>query len=94
MQLSDFAVGKKYMAKQTDFAPPDGSPTVPGGMIQFTVLEQADKSNSSIVVDGKNESPSALELESWAEFLRVQNHKSNRVHLLHPSTLENASLIV
>jgi hypothetical protein len=26
----------------------------------------------------------------WAEFLRVENHATGRVHLLHPSIVESA----
>ena len=93
MKLSDFEVGKQYLAKKTDFTPPDGSPVVLGEMVQFTVLEQADESNRKVVVDGVIEKPSAMELTSWTEFLRVHNHGKNRVHLLHPSTLEKAVLV-
>lgn len=87
MKLSSFAIGKKYEAKKRDFAPPDGSPTVPGETIRFTVLEPATASNRKTV--GGDE-PTATELASWAEFLRVQNHGSGRTHLLHPDTIASA----
>lgn len=36
MELSNFAVGKKYEAKKTDFAPPDSFETIPDEAIRFT----------------------------------------------------------
>jgi hypothetical protein len=87
MELSDFKVGKKYEAQKRDFEPPDGSPIVPGETIRFTVLEPANAFNRK-PLDG--DEPSAMELASWMEFLRVENHGSGRTHLLHPTTVESA----
>lgn len=87
MELSNFAVGKKYEAKKQDFTPPDGSPTVPGETIRFTVLEPANALNRKTIGD---DAPTATELASWAEFLRVENHGSGRTHLLHPTTIASA----
>jgi hypothetical protein len=87
MELSNFTVGKKYDAKKVDFAPPDGSPTVPGEAICFTVLEPANAENHK-AVGGEDASPAHV--AGWAEFLRVQNDDTGRVHLLHPNTVESA----
>jgi hypothetical protein len=87
MELSSFAVGKKYEAKRQDFMPPDGSPTVPGETIRFTVLQPANAFNRKTIGDDQ---PTATELASWAEFLRVENHGSERINLLHPDTIASA----
>lgn len=87
MKLSNFAVSKKYEAKKTDFAPPDGSATIPGEAIRFTVLEPANAKNHK-VVGGEDATPE--QVSGWAEFLRVENHATGRVHLLHPNTVESA----
>lgn len=87
MELSNFAVGKKYEAKKLDFTPPDGFATVPGGAIRFTVLEPVNEVNHKCI---SGETPAPTQVSGWAAFLRVQNHDKERVHLLHPSTLETA----
>lgn len=87
MELSNFAVGKQYKAKKTNFAPPDGSATVPWEAIRFTVLEPANAENYKAV---GGETPAPAQVAGWAGFLRVQNHDKNIVHLLHPSTLAQA----
>lgn len=93
MQISDFTEGLAYEAKKTDFVPPDGSAVMPGETIRFTVLAPADKSNSTVRNGAEDVAPSATELESWKGFLRVQNHRSSRVHLLHPETIVSAQPI-
>lgn len=87
MELSNFAVGKKYEAKKLDFTPPDGSATVPGEAIRFTVMEPANAENHK-AVGGEDATPAHV--AGWAEFLRIENHASGRVHLLHPNTIESA----
>lgn len=93
MQLSDFDIGKQYRAKKVDFCPPDGSPVVAGEVLCFTVLEQANARNSSIHDGDTLKPPGSVEVTAWAEFIRVLNHKSGRIHLLHPSTLEDAAQV-
>lgn len=87
MELSNFAVGKKYEAKKLDFTPPDGSATVPGDVLRFTVLEPANAKNHKAV---RGEEATPAHVAGWAEFLRVENHATNRVLLLHPSSVESA----
>lgn len=93
MQTTDFQAGVSYSAIRKDFAPPDGSAVVAGKAISFTVLPPADASNK-LVFDGFTQStPSATEVASWKAFLRVQNHASGKVHLLHPETIASAQPI-
>lgn len=87
MELSNFIVGKEYEAKKLDFEPPDGSPTVQGQTIRFTVLEQADATNHKAVA---GEDATAAHVAGWARFLRVRNHGADLVHLLHPANIESA----
>ena len=70
-----------------DFSPPDGSATVAGEAIRFTVLEPATAENHK-AVGGEDATPA--QVAGWVELLRVENHATGRVHLLHPSTVESA----
>jgi hypothetical protein len=93
MQLTDFSQGQDYIATRTTFKPPDGSPLIYGGLIQFTVLAPADATNRCVFDGEKHMRPTAAEVANWAGFLHVCNHKSGKVHLLHPESLASAELV-
>jgi hypothetical protein len=87
MELAEFGLGKTYEAKRRDFEPPDGSPTILGEWIRFTVLEPASADNHK-AIGGAIATPAHV--KGWSEFLRVRNHNKDIVHLLHPATIVSA----
>lgn len=91
MELMNFATGKAYEARKREFEQPDGSPTVVGKAIRFTVLEPANTANRK-ALSGEDATPA--EVAGWARFLRVRNHGTGGIHLLHPETIESAYELV
>jgi len=93
MQLMDFEQDKTYRVTQAAFTPPDSDVAIPGKVLVVKILAPLDAEKSK-VYDGETvEASTAYEVNSWCEFLRVENQESKRVHLLHPETLVSAELI-
>lgn len=93
MQLSDFEQDKTYRVVQVPFTPPDSDETIPGKELIVKILEQANASNKTVFDGETTQTPTAFEIESWSQFLRVENQGTKRIHLLHPETLASAELV-
>lgn len=92
MELSDFRLGAIYSITTKECSP-DGQSVIPGKTMVRRVLEPATKENSRIRAEGCLEVPTDYEVAGWQAFLRVQNVDSGRVHLLHPETIETATMV-
>lgn len=92
MQLSDFEQGKTYRVIQAPFTPPDSDEAIPGKEIIVKILAQANAENRTVFDGETTQTPTTFEMESWSQFLRVENQGSKRIHLLHPETLASAVL--
>lgn len=93
MQLSDFKQGQTYRVIQTPFTPPDCDVAIPGKEFIVKILAPANAENRTVFDGEVTQTPTAFEIESWSQFLRVENQLSKKIHLLHPETLESAVLI-
>ncbi|PKM47101.1 MAG: hypothetical protein CVV05_01550 [Gammaproteobacteria bacterium HGW-Gammaproteobacteria-1] len=92
MELSDFQRGAVYSIITKEYSP-DGESVIPGKTMVRRILEPATRENSRMRAEGNIEMPTDYEVAGWQAFLRVQNVDSGRVHLLHPETIESATMV-
>ena len=90
MQVTDFTVGKSYIAKRYPFVPGEGDP-VPQEDVAFKVLAPV---RAGEVYDGTAVTNASLtELENWSKFLHILNFKTGKSGLLHPGTIESVTVL-
>lgn len=93
MQLSDFEQGKTYRVIQAPFTPADSEDAIPGKELIVKILAPANSENKTVFDGETTQTPTVFEVESWSQFLRVENQGSKQIHLLHPETLASAELV-
>lgn len=93
MQLSDFEQGRTYRIVKTPFTPPNSDEAIHGKELVVKILVPANAENTTVFDGETTYIPTAFEVESWSQFLRVENQGSKRIHLLHPETIESAELV-